>query len=1130
MRRIPFVPEPEVPAAGPLAAELRRDPARWAAAVAAVAAIAPAADWLAVLEALGHEVERRPDGTGRMRLRGGQVAALRTAAEPAQLARLEPEGRPLAGVILHDCAREGARFGLLASGGRLRLFDGAPAAGSAATCRLDLDRRRLAAADRPLLALLAPPYLAEGGLDDLWLAAANRRAGARRELDEAIRGAVLPALGRALGGWAGGHGLDPGSEVVRAELERAALVLLLRLLFLLHAESSNRALAGGAAGGPTLSVLVRASTGDRVGPPPTGLWRRFTRLVRAVREGGPAWCLPASGGALFAPDRLHGASLLERAVIADADFAGVLAGLAGPARGGSRIDHSLLAAEDLGRIHEGLLALRLTRAGPAPGDLLWMADEGGRKSGGAYYTRPELVRHLVRQAVTPAFERHLAEVRRLGERDLALAGRRLLDFAVVDPACGSGHFLVEALDHLLDMVVRFLAVTPLPAFAEEVGRLRASLRVRSEPGPDVDDVALVRRLVLERCIHGVELSPLAAEAARVSLRAAAPVPGLDPAGLDDNVRAGNSLVGVARPESVGGAAPGALAGGSPPLVRPATADLERVFDLWTAEAFGVLGARGEVELRGADLLRGAGSRLDAAARAAARRHAFLHWPLAFPAVFSRARPGFDAVVGNPPWDEVTVETLAFLARFSPGLRRLPEADRERVVAGLLGDRPELGDRLNGERERARRERAHLAAGDFEPAPGDPDVYKLFCQRYRTLVRDGGRLAVVLPRGALLAEGSARFRAWLFGELTCDRVDFLVNRGRWAFDAEPRYTIALVAAGHGRPPPGHRVRVLGTASSAAEWAAQAVAEGVPVEPAAFGAGLRVPLLRDRREAELLARLRAGTPFPLGAGGRWRCFPVAELHETADRAHWRGMTGGAPLWKGESFDQFCPHGARSRSCPATGPVLRRLRKPRPGADSLLAAETDLVRRREAVVRELGRARVAYRDVSRATDSRTVRACLVPPGVLLTNTAPYLAFLDGGPAAQAACLGLMNSLPFDWQARRFVESHVSFFLLEGLRLPSLPDGDLEEVALAAARLSCPDERFADFAAALGIAARPLPGEERERLRVEIDARCCRAWGLDGGDLDVVLADFSPAAVPAGYRRRLASRLAELGLVSSR
>ena len=83
---------------------------------------------------------------------------------------------------------------------------------------------------------------------------------------------------------------------------------------------------------------------------------------------------------------------------------------------------------------------------------------------------------------------------------------------------------------------------------------------------------------------------------------------------------------------------------------------------------------------------------------------------------------------------------------------------------------------------------------------------------------------------------------------------------------------------------------------------------------------------------------------------------------------------------------------------------------------------------------------------------------------------------------------------------------------------------VAAAAARLSCADGRFAELAEHVGVETGPLGDGERERLRVEIDARVARAWSLTAEDLDVLLADFTLAAVPAGYRRRLAARLAEL------
>ena len=71
---------------------------------------------------------------------------------------------------------------------------------------------------------------------------------------------------------------------------------------------------------------------------------------------------------------------------------------------------------------------------------------------------------------------------------------------------------------------------------------------------------------------------------------------------------------------------------------------------------------------------------------------------------------------------------------------------------------------------------------------------------------------------------------------------------------------------------------------------------------------------------------------------------------------------------------------------------------------------------------------------TNSRTVIASLVPAETFLTNKAPYLAFVDGGHRERAACCAVMNSLPFDWQARRFVETNLNFFILELLTVPAV------------------------------------------------------------------------------------------------
>ena len=129
-----------------------------------------------------------------------------------------------------------------------------------------------------------------------------------------------------------------------------------------------------------------------------------------------------------------------------------------------------------------------------------------------------------------------------------------------------------------------------------------------------------------------------------------------------------------------------------------------------------------------------------------------------------------------------------------------------------------------------------------------------------------------------------------------------------------------------------------------------------------------------------------------------------------------------------------------------------------------------------------------------------------------------------ARAACLGIMNSLPFDWQARRFIELNVNFFLLEGFYVPSLTDDDYAKIARAAARLSAVDDRFADFARETGVECGPLFDPDRADLRLEIDARVARAWDLTPDDLQVIYQDFTPNALPPAYRSRLSERLTEL------
>ena len=86
--------------------------------------------------------------------------------------------------------------------------------------------------------------------------------------------------------------------------------------------------------------------------------------------------------------------------------------------------------------------------------------------------------------------------------------------------------------------------------------------------------------------------------------------------------------------------------------------------------------------------------------------------------------------------------------------------------------------------------------------------------------------------------------------------------------------------------------------------------------------------------------------------------------------------------------------------------------------------------------------------------------------------------------------------------------------LCFPPLDTLNREATARHAGRLSCVDERFADFASEAGVDCGPLLPEERDELRAEIDALVAHGYGLTPDDLELVFDDFTLAAVPAGYR----------------
>ena len=155
-----------------------------------------------------------------------------------------------------------------------------------------------------------------------------------------------------------------------------------------------------------------------------------------------------------------------------------------------------------------------------------------------------------------------------------------------------------------------------------------------------------------------------------------------------------------------------------------------------------------------------------------------------------------------------------------------------------------------------------------------------------------------------------------------------------------------------------------------------------------------------------------------------------------------------------------------------------------------------------------RIAFRDVSRSTDTRTLVVSLIPGDRVLVHKAPYILRIAGTVSDEAFVLGVMSSMPCDWQTRRTVELHMTFGQLNQISVPDPGEGDpvRDRVVEIAGRLAAVDERFEEWAAEVGVPVGSVTDDDtRQDLLAELDACVGYLYGLDEDDLRVIYDTFS-------------------------
>lgn len=974
------------------------------------------------------------------------------------------------------------------------------------------------------------------------------------DLSNKVFGEVFPDLVRAI--------VKAAPDADLQEVREAALILLYRLLFILYAEDRDllpvrdtRYDDYGLRNKVRLDVKERKDRDDTFSDTAARYWGAMADLFIAIDKGDASIGLPPYNGGLFDQDR-H--AILTTIRIPDDVMARVIDAMSfeRTPEGRKYINYRNLSVQQLGSIYERLLEYEVTRD---EGEITVRPNIFARKGSGSYYTPDDLVQLILSETLEPlidarkrAFRDKIRELeqgtlsndRKIGVLETLDPASTLLDLKICDPAMGSGHFLVSLVDFMADQVITAMAeaehevpaawgdyISPL---GERIKTIRGTILSNADQRnwtideDQLDDRHIIRRMVLKRCIYGVDKNAMAVELAKVALWLHTFTVGAPLSFLDHHLRCGDSLFGswvkagidkaatygtplllhepmkralraASKMQIVEGLTDAEIAEAhrsadvfaevedmTEPLDallklihaldwldikdKPGKAALKVFFDGQFGDPLAIaMGQRDpkikrEADQRFAEILQEARTLID--------EENFLNWQVTFPGIWSdwesdALTGGFDAVVGNPPWDRMKLQQVEW---FAERRREIAFAQRASDRKTMIADLEKVGDPLAQDYAKAS-QRAEAATrmarkgGDYPLlSGGDVNLYSLFVERAMTLVQPTGLTGLIVPSGIASDKTAAPF---FKGVATEGRLKALYDfENKKVFFPHVHASFKFCAFVASPSPTADEAQCAFYLHNVAELDdperrfALSAADFARVNPNTGTA----PIFRSRRDADLTTKIY-GNAVPLvdrSSGEAAKAWPVkyaTMFHMTNDSGLFRTKpeledkegaypVGGnrydsaagpwVPLYVGRMIHHF-DHRAASVEVNAenlhNAALSGAISEEQKADPAFVPVPQYWVPEREVTVPESIGWTIAFRDIARATDARTMIGA-IGPFAGYGNKAPLL-FPENLPIYReraAEIIANFNTLAFDFVARSKVHStSVNWYIVE--QLPVIP-----------------------------------------------------------------------------------------------
>ncbi|THF70152.1 ATP-binding protein [Deinococcus sp. Arct2-2] len=769
-----------------------------------------------------------------------------------------------------------------------------------------------------------------------------------------------------------------------------------------------------------------------------------------------------------------------------------------------------------------------------------------QKGFGAYYTRPEITEYLCKQTVDRLVLDRINARKKPGERPetsladalmradvgltrwLLTADDGLKSLSLLDPACGSGAFLVAALKTLLDVystLMGRLHVFNDPTLNDWSNKLHSGHRSAN--------YNLKKKIITEN-LYGVDLMEEAAEIAKLRLflslvSSANELIDLEPLpNIDFNILTGNSLVGLLHVDDKDydrlNPQQSMFEPRYPDIIQQRTIDLNSYRHAADLKLGDLRKLRDDIEanrktaqttlnrLLLADFHR-LGIKFEQATWDAAKgkegkptkRTLTLadiealrpfHWGFEFSEVMGRG--GFDAIIANPPWDVVKPNAKEFFETHSAlvSKNKMGIKDFEKEQDKLLADPAIRAEWLAYQSSYPHVSAYYRAAPQFahqsstvngKKTGSDLNLYKLFLEQSFRLLKAGGECGIVIPSGIYTDLGAKGLREMLFDETDVTGLFCFENRRVIFENVDSRFKFVVLSFRKG----GH------TAKFPAAFMRHEVKDLLDF-PGAVGMDLTVDMVRRLSpdslsvmefKSELDAHIAEKMlQFPLlgeQLDGVWNLKLTREFDMTNDSHLFKTSSGPGrlPLYEGKIIHQFRHDWGQPKYWLDEAEASKVLRAERVKAVEREAKKQNVAANLDVSSLKLDYQsyRIAFRDITAPTNERTFISTVLQSGTFCPHTMSLESVFEDRVnagktelniesmtnASRLYVVALFNSFMLDSLIRQRVTSHVSFFFVYGLPVPRLTPThpEFQPIVQAAARLICTAPEFDELAQAAGL-----------------------------------------------------------------